>query len=133
MAQDFYAAFGVGEDQKFITTIDADGVALAAIQGLYEIVMEKEAELARQAERIEEQGKQIAELTAKLNRIESMHGQDGELQARLTALEKALGATAETTSRASFGLADRMALPATALIVLLAIITHRRVRSGGAR
>jgi hypothetical protein len=35
MAQDFYQAFGVGEDHLHITTIDADGVALAAIQGLY--------------------------------------------------------------------------------------------------
>jgi hypothetical protein len=34
MAQDFYAAFGVGEDDRHITTIDADGVAFAAIQGL---------------------------------------------------------------------------------------------------
>lgn len=34
MAQDFHAAFGLGEDDKHITTIDADGVALAAIQGL---------------------------------------------------------------------------------------------------
>ena len=37
MAQDFYAAFGVGEDNKHISTIDADGVSLAAIQGLYQI------------------------------------------------------------------------------------------------
>jgi hypothetical protein len=35
MAQDFYAAFGVGDDDTHITTVDADGVALAAIQGLY--------------------------------------------------------------------------------------------------
>ncbi len=34
MAQDFYAAFGIGEDDRHITTIDADGVAFAAIQGL---------------------------------------------------------------------------------------------------
>ena len=34
MAQDFYAAFGLGEDDRHITTVDADGVALAAIQGL---------------------------------------------------------------------------------------------------
>jgi hypothetical protein len=34
MAQDFYAAFGVGPDVKHIATVDADGVALAAIQGL---------------------------------------------------------------------------------------------------
>lgn len=36
MAQDFAAAFGVGEDDQHITTVDADGVALAAIQGLNE-------------------------------------------------------------------------------------------------
>ena len=44
MAQDFYAAFGLGEDNKHITTVDADGVALAAIQGLYELVKEKQVE-----------------------------------------------------------------------------------------
>ena len=35
MAQDFYAAFGVGEDDRDITSIDEDGVALAAIQALH--------------------------------------------------------------------------------------------------
>jgi trimeric autotransporter adhesin len=35
MAQDFYSAFGLGLDDKHITTIDEGGVALAAIQGLY--------------------------------------------------------------------------------------------------
>jgi hypothetical protein len=34
VAQDFYAAFHVGSDDKHIATVDADGVALAAIQGL---------------------------------------------------------------------------------------------------
>lgn len=46
MAQDFYAAFGVGEDNTHIATIDADGVALAAIQGLNEIVQEKDAHIS---------------------------------------------------------------------------------------
>src|SRR5262249_27589143 len=36
MAQDFYAAFKVGPDDKHIATIDEGGVALAAIQGLNE-------------------------------------------------------------------------------------------------
>ena len=36
MAQDFAAAFGVGENTTTISTVDADGVALAAIQGLYQ-------------------------------------------------------------------------------------------------
>lgn len=34
VAQDFRALFGLGSDDKSITTVDADGVALAAIQGL---------------------------------------------------------------------------------------------------
>jgi hypothetical protein len=37
VAQDFHAAFGLnGRDDKHIATVDADGVALAAIQGLNE-------------------------------------------------------------------------------------------------
>ena len=46
MAQDFYAAFGVGEDDRHISTVDADGVALAAIQGLYQVVQDKDAAIA---------------------------------------------------------------------------------------
>jgi hypothetical protein len=34
MAQDFYKAFGLGGDERAIGTVDADGVALAAIQAL---------------------------------------------------------------------------------------------------
>lgn len=34
MAEDFHAAFGLGGDARYIGTVDADGVALAAIQGL---------------------------------------------------------------------------------------------------
>ena len=47
MAQDFFAAFGVGADDKHIATVDADGVALAAIQGLNQIVQEKGARISR--------------------------------------------------------------------------------------
>jgi hypothetical protein len=45
MAQDFYAAFGIGPDDRHITTVDADGVALAAIQGLNQKVEEKDAKI----------------------------------------------------------------------------------------
>ncbi|HMJ88219.1 MAG TPA: tail fiber domain-containing protein, partial [Candidatus Acidoferrum sp.] len=45
MAQDFQAAFGVGDDDKTIATIDADGVALAAIQGLNALLKAQAAEL----------------------------------------------------------------------------------------
>jgi hypothetical protein len=46
VAQDFHAAFNVGADDTHIATVDADGVALAAIQALYRLVQEKDAELA---------------------------------------------------------------------------------------
>ena len=45
MAQDFYSAFNVGMDDKHISMVDADGVALAAIQGLNRKVEEKDAEM----------------------------------------------------------------------------------------
>jgi hypothetical protein len=45
IAQDFKAAFYPGRDDKTITTLEFDGVELAAIQGLNEIVAEKEARI----------------------------------------------------------------------------------------
>jgi hypothetical protein len=45
MAQDFYTAFGVGEDERHITTVDEEGVALAAIKGLNGKLQEKDAEI----------------------------------------------------------------------------------------
>jgi len=53
MAQDFHAAFGLGERETHISSSDADGVALAAIQGLYEIVMEKDCEIEELRSEIE--------------------------------------------------------------------------------
>lgn len=51
MAQDFHAAFGVGPDDRHIATVDADGVALAAIQGLNQTLQEavkaKDAEIGQ--------------------------------------------------------------------------------------
>src|SRR5205814_9835661 len=46
MAQDFKAAFAVGEDDRHISTSDADGVALAAIQGLNQKLEQKDTEIA---------------------------------------------------------------------------------------
>ena len=53
MAQDFYAGFNVGEDERHITTIDEGGVALAAIQGLNMKLQEKDAEIQALKERLE--------------------------------------------------------------------------------
>jgi hypothetical protein len=52
MAQDFRAAFGLGEDDKHISAVDADGIALAAIQGLHKVMQEKDARIALQEEKI---------------------------------------------------------------------------------
>jgi len=52
MAQDFAAAFGVGENDTSISGVDADGVALAAIQGLNEVVREKDAEIQSLKDRL---------------------------------------------------------------------------------
>jgi len=43
-AQDFYAAFGLGADDRHIASLDSSGVALAAIQGLYARLQTLEAE-----------------------------------------------------------------------------------------
>jgi hypothetical protein len=64
MAQDFHAAFGLGETPKGISTVDADGVALAAIQGLDQTV--------RQQMRAKD--KEIAQLKRKLQVIEAKLG-----------------------------------------------------------
>jgi hypothetical protein len=44
-AQDFYSAFDLGESDKTINNTDAQGVALAAIQGLYQLVQEQQAKI----------------------------------------------------------------------------------------
>ena len=59
MAQDFYAAFNVGSDEKHIATVDEGGVALAAIQGLNAKLKEKEAQLEALEKRLAELEKQI--------------------------------------------------------------------------
>jgi len=59
MAQDFHAAFGLGNDDKHITPIDSSGVALAAIQELYKLV-------AKQNEMIRELQERNARLEARL-------------------------------------------------------------------
>ncbi len=57
MAQDLYAAFELGTDDKHINTIDADGVALAAIQGLYQ----QNLDLKERVEHLEELVRQMLE------------------------------------------------------------------------
>jgi endosialidase-like protein len=57
-AQDFRAAFGLGADDRSITTVDAAGVALAAIQ-----------ELERRTRQVEELSREVRELRRLLEEI----------------------------------------------------------------
>jgi hypothetical protein len=52
MAQDFFAAFGLGDDDKSISTIDLDGVALAAIKGLHAITKEQQMRIQQLEARV---------------------------------------------------------------------------------
>jgi len=60
MAQDFHAAFGLGTDDKHIATVDADGIALAAIQGLNQKLTEE----------LKQKGTEITELKQRLEKLE---------------------------------------------------------------
>jgi len=67
MAQDFYAAFGTGVDDRHITSIDEDGVALAAIKALHA----ENGRLQRENVRLQSR---LAELEAKVDRLAASAG-----------------------------------------------------------
>lgn len=62
VAQEFKAAFFPGRDDKSISTLEFDGVELAAIQGLHTLVKEKDAKITALEQR-------LADLEAKLNKL----------------------------------------------------------------
>jgi trimeric autotransporter adhesin len=70
MAQDFYKAFNVGEDNKHINTVDADGVALAAIQGLYQLLKDKDSKIEELNSTNKKLEKRINDLDKKLEKLE---------------------------------------------------------------
>jgi hypothetical protein len=62
MAQDFHEAFGLGSDDKHISTLDTDGVTLSAIKGLVEELHEQDTALAERDARLEALEKQVQAL-----------------------------------------------------------------------
>jgi hypothetical protein len=64
MAQDFHAAFGLGHSDKHLTTTDVDGVALAAIQGVYQMVRDRDARIAQQAAELADLRERLAAMEA---------------------------------------------------------------------
>ena len=68
VAQDFRAAFGLGTDDKHIGTLDAEGVALAAIQALHDELQERDREIVRLKANSRLMERRLQALEAKLNR-----------------------------------------------------------------
>jgi hypothetical protein len=67
MAQDFYAAFHVGLDDKSICSVDADGVALTAIKALNEVLREQALEIQSLRQSIADLEKLAHQLAAKVS------------------------------------------------------------------
>ena len=82
MAEDFREAFELGSDEESIATVDADGVALAAVQGL--------------AQRLDDRTEEFhTKLSQRDDRIDALESENERLRARLSTLE---GADEKTTS-----------------------------------
>jgi len=81
MAQDFYAAFGLGDGETSIGTVDADGVALVSIQALYDrhrqLQSEKDAEIAELQAANTELQRRVALLEGLATRLAALEAQVG--------------------------------------------------------
>ena len=79
MAQDFFDAFGLGDSRRHISSIDADGVAMAALQGLHMLHQEAEedvdkmrVEFGKRAREIESNGRMLAAQDKQIAEAESV-------------------------------------------------------------
>jgi hypothetical protein len=70
MAQDFHAAFQVGENDTTISTVDEEGVALAAIQGLNEKLEQQSKQKDAEIQALQAKAAQVDSLEARLNELE---------------------------------------------------------------
>lgn len=50
--EDFHTAFGLGTEGQYIFPMDVQGVTMTAVQGLYQVVQEKDAEIAELRQRL---------------------------------------------------------------------------------
>jgi hypothetical protein len=62
VAEDFYKSFGLGTDDKGISTVDPSGIALAAIQEQQKIMQEQQKTIQEQQKITESLKKEVAEL-----------------------------------------------------------------------
>lgn len=74
MAQDFKAAFGLGHTDKYIGTVDEEGVALAAIQALNQKLQQQDKEKDGQIESLKEQNQMLEKRLSDLEQtVKSMN------------------------------------------------------------
>ena len=85
-AQDFHEAFQLGTDDKSIATSNLASAALAAIQGLNQVVLEKAVILETREREIESLQREIAGLRARLARVESINDEVAQLREAVFAL-----------------------------------------------
>ncbi|HEY0375769.1 MAG TPA: tail fiber domain-containing protein [Pyrinomonadaceae bacterium] len=69
VAQDFKAAFDLGADDKTISTVDADGVTMAAVQGLYQMMLEKEKQNEEKDRKIDQLARKLEEMQTQLAEV----------------------------------------------------------------
>jgi hypothetical protein len=99
VAQDFREAFGVGESERMISTVDAQGVAFAAIQGLNakleQALGARDADVAAQRAEIARLREEIARQRAELAALRSTQDDVAALRAAMTELlrERSSGVT----------------------------------------
>ncbi|GIW09484.1 MAG: hypothetical protein KatS3mg061_0541 [Dehalococcoidia bacterium] len=153
MAQDFFAAFGVGTDDTSIATIDLDGVALAAIQGLFQHVQELERAQAGLEGQNRELQQELAALQQQLaalggegasgrasaapagaphltERLTALEQQNASLQQQNATLEARLAALEQRSS--PFSLPFGLGLPGLGLVLGVGLawrLRHRRERA----
>jgi hypothetical protein len=82
MAQDFYAAFGLGENELMINSVDIDGVNMAAIQALTARTDALQAENGQLRAENAAQAAQIADLQARMARVEALLAGQGTAPAQ---------------------------------------------------
>jgi hypothetical protein len=108
-AQDFFAAFALGSDNKHISTVDEGGVALAAIQQLCREGLKKDATIRRLQAQIEAQRSageiqqaRIAQLMTQVDAqqadVKAQDARIAELMARVRAIQVSLKTNGQSGS-----------------------------------
>lgn len=88
LAEDFRAAFGLGESDRHIGHLDADGIALAAIQGLAQEVEDRDARIASvERDAREREAWTLRALAEKQTRIDALEEKDARSERRISELE----------------------------------------------